>query len=416
MSVSTISFFVASLRAAPLATRFIFILLAPLALGQGPGPVTDRAIIDYSLQPIPINFTPGNEYSDSARDFAMARGIERTVGGRIWAAWVAGGDNEYAYIVTATSDNQGVSWSTPRFVIDSIDAPDALQRRARVCNFWTDPTGKLWFFYEQSMGSFDGRGGLWAITSENPDAATPTWSEPKRIWHGSMLNKPLVLRNGDWLLPITLWDRFAPGWFKQVHADLAAMRMAHVFVSRDQGRTWNRRGGVRVPNSDFDEHMLVELRDERLWLLARTKYGIAESFSSDAGATWSEPKLSKIKHVSSRFFIRRLASQRLLLVKHGAIDELTSSRSKLMAFLSEDDGATWSEGLMLDERDGVSYPDGFQAPDGSIYIAYDRNRSTDCEILFARFTEADIKAGKFISEGSRPMMLLSKASGGKQRQ
>jgi len=36
---------------------------------------------------------------------------------------------------------------------------------------------------------------------------------------------------------------------------------------------------------------------------------------------------------------------------------------------------------MLDERDGVSYPDGFQSPDGTIYISYDHNRSTDGEIL-----------------------------------
>ena len=44
---------------------------------------------------------------------------------------------------------------------------------------------------------------------------------------------------------------------------------------------------------------------------------------------------------------------------------------------------------MLDQRSKVSYPDGFQAPDGLIYILYDRNRSTDGEILLARFREDD---------------------------
>ena len=67
-------------------------------------------------------------------------------------------------------------------------------------------------------------------------------------------------------------------------------------------------------------------------------------------------------------------------------------RSLLTAWLSDDDGKTWRGGLMLDERTGVSYPDGFQAPDGTIYISWDRNRSTDGEILMARFTEEDVLA------------------------
>ena len=64
----------------------------------------------------------------------------------------------------------------------------------------------------------------------------------------------------------------------------------------------------------------------------------------------------------------------------------------LTAWLSEDEGKTWQGALMLDERKGISYPDGFQAPDGTIYISYDRNRSTDGEVLLAKFTEQDILA------------------------
>jgi hypothetical protein len=63
---------------------------------------------------------------------------------------------------------------------------------------------------------------------------------------------------------------------------------------------------------------------------------------------------------------------------------------------------------MLDERDGVSYPDGFQSPDGTIYISYDHNRSTDGEILLARFTEEDIIAMKLIGPRSKLKMLISR--------
>ena len=45
----------------------------------------------------------------------------------------------------------------------------------------------------------------------------------------------------------------------------------------------------------------------------------------------------------------------------------------------------------------MSYPVIAQAPNGDIYIHYDRNRATDAQILFARFREEDVKANKLVS-------------------
>jgi hypothetical protein len=120
-----------------------------------------------------------------------------------------------------------------------------------------------------------------------------------------------------------------------------------------------------------------------------------------------------VKHPVARFHLRRLSSGRILFVKHGATMDAHEGRSKLTAWLSEDDGATWRGGLMLDERTGISYPDGFQAPDGFLYISYDRNRSTDGEILFAKFTEDDILAGKLVNPGSRLKNLISRPMKGR---
>ena len=75
---------------------------------------------------------------------------------------------------------------------------------------------------------------------------------------------------------------------------------------------------------------------------------------------------------------------------------------------SDDDGQTWQGGLVLDDREGVSYSDGFQAPDGTIFISYDRNRDTDGEILLARFTEADVLAKELTGSKSRSQMLISR--------
>ena len=63
---------------------------------------------------------------------------------------------------------------------------------------------------------------------------------------------------------------------------------------------------------------------------------------------------------------------------------------------------------MLDERKGISYPDGFQAPDGTIFISYDRNRATDGEILMARFTENDVVARTVVDAKSKLKMLISR--------
>ena len=59
----------------------------------------------------------------------------------------------------------------------------------------------------------------------------------------------------------------------------------------------------------------------------------------------------------------------------------------------------------------ISYPDVALAPDGYLYIQYDRNRAEDGEILFARITEKDIIAGTIVSERSALRKLVSRPRG-----
>ncbi|MBS0210083.1 MAG: exo-alpha-sialidase [Planctomycetes bacterium] len=370
---------------------------------------------DLGLEPPVINTRPGPEYNDDVRIGNMIIGIDRTPKGRLWACWVGNGDNPNGFFMLATSDDDGATWSRARVVIDPTDPPNSPQRRALVGNVWTDPLGRLWCFFDHSLGYYDGRAGDWYIRCDNPDADEPTWTAPVRFADGCTLNKPTVLKNGDWLIPVSLWprERIAPESLRQGFHELDSQRMANVFASTDQGKTWTFRGGVLFPDTQFDEHMIVELKDGQLWMLARTKYDIAESRSSDGGRTWSPAQKSGISNPSARFFIRRLKSGRLLLVKNGPLDERIPRRSHLTAFLSDDDGKTWRGGLLLDERAQVSYPDGFEAPDGLIHIAYDWNRHTDAEILLARFREEDVLSGQFASAGAKPRMLINRATGPK---
>ena len=365
-------------------------------------------IADFALAPPKLNTSPLPDYDYDQLDYGMTIGIERTPAGRLWACWVAGGDSPAAFFVLATSDDDGESWSKPRLVVDAHDDRLPAERSVLVGNLWTDPLGRLWLIFDQSMDMFDGRAGVWVAVCENPDAEKPKWSRPRRIWHGVTLNKPTVLSSGEWMLPISLDQR--PGFreFKGCFRNLDPLRGANVFVSNDQGETWQRRGCVRFPNPDWHEHMIVERKGGALWMLARTGKGIMQSTSTDHGKTWSEPSFPAIKHPVARFHVRRLASGRILLVKHGKSIDTHAGRSMLTAWLSEDEGRTWQGGLMLDERKGISYPDGFQEPGGLIYISYDRNRSTDGEILLARFTEDDILAKKLVGPKSKLKMLISR--------
>jgi predicted neuraminidase len=196
-----------------------------------------------------------------------------------------------------------------------------------------------------------------------------------------MMCKPTVLSTGEWVLPASTWRK--------------TDNSARLIVSADRGKTWSLRGACHVPEADreFDEHMIVETAPGRLRMLLRTKYGIGESLSTDAGVTWSPPARSRLAHPSARFFIRKLPSGNLLLVKHGPLEKRTG-RSHLTAYLSRDSGETWEGGLLLDERSGVSYPDGQQGPDGIIRIIYDYSRTGQKAILLAEFAEIDVLTGK----------------------
>jgi len=65
-------------------------------------------------------------------------------------------------------------------------------------------------------------------------------------------------------------------------------------------------------------------------------------------------------------------------------------------------------GLLLDEREDISYPGGQQAEDGTIDITYDRSRTGDREVLLASFTEADVRAGEAASPAASLRVTVSR--------
>ena len=366
-----------------------------------------------------LNAPSAARYQDDHRLWQGIPSVEITDGGRLYANWYTGMDTETSgnFVVVAISDDSGETWTAPRFVVEHSDP------HVRVYDpcLWRDPRGRLWLTWNQSAGFFDGRVGAWFAISENPDADDPTWSEPRRIGNGIMMNKPTVLSDGTWLFPTAIWNCHTP---TEDHPEVSDEYFSNVYASTDAGATFALRGSADVPNRSFDEHMVVERLDGSLWMLVRCFDGVGEAVSTDAGRTWTSGRKSEdVDGPCSRFHIRRLPSGNLLMINHAdfgerrTVEEIHTQgdvkswrgRTNLTAFLSADDGKTWPHRLLLDDRDDVSYPDAAVGQDGSIYVVYDHDRFGDRAIYLSRLTETDILNGRWTSPGSHTRHLVNRA-------
>lgn len=346
------------------------------------------------MRPPDVIKEPDQSHRLSSRKFQGIPSLAISPKGKLWVTWYAGSnpkEDHTNYVVVASSSNGGKTFEEKHI----IEPDGAGPVRAFDPELWVSPDGVLWSFWAQTV-EFDGTiAGVWAMTNNDPDNEESRWTNPRRLTDGVMMCKPTVLSSGEWLLPVSTW----------MNTD----NSAKVYMSMNKGKTWTLQGASNIPKNDrnFDEHMIVEKNDKSLWMLVRTLYGIGESFSEDKGETWSALGPATILHPPARFFIRRLHSGNLLLVKHGPIDKKIG-RSNLTAYLSSDDGETWSGGLVLDDRSGISYPDGEQNHDGVIHIVYDHDRWGAREILMAKFTEKDVIEGRPVSGSASLRLVVSK--------
>lgn len=364
-----------------------------------------------------LRYPPDERYHASGRLFQGIPGIERTRGGRLYAAWYSGMDGEKCgnFVVVETSGDDGASWTDAWLIIEHED------KNVRCFDecLWIDPRGRLWIFWSQSEhGQFDGRVGVWEVHTDDPDAESPVFTQPRRIANGIMLNKPTVTQSGEWLMPCSLWGTEFAKISGEGHPELVDEIGANIYVSDDEGETFAYRGGALISGRVFDEHSVIERRDGTLWMLTRTVYGIGQAFSSDGGRTWEGIGPSGHTGPNSRFCIMRLSTGDLLLINHvnptNAIDGgKWKRRDNLMAMLSKDDGRSWIGGLMLDTRGGISYPDAVEAPDGRIYMIYDRDRTGAREILLSVFRPEDVLEGMPVSPDCLLRRVINRATGKK---
>ena len=95
------------------------------------------------LKPPRVISNPGPEYGGATRGFQGIPSMERSPNGRLWAIWYGGrgaGEDEFNYVMLATSGDDGRTWSKETLVIDPDgDGPV----RAFDPELWIDPDGRL---------------------------------------------------------------------------------------------------------------------------------------------------------------------------------------------------------------------------------------------------------------------------------
>lgn len=349
------------------------------------------------------------------KDFASDRrvwqgipGIARTPRGRIFVSFYSGDTKEtFGNFAALIRSDDELRYSEPIAV--------ACKSGAFRCFdpvLWIDPLKRLWFIWNVMPGEE-----VWGALCEDPDADEPVWSREFYIGRGVMMNKPTVLSTGEWLFPIAIWKPDLLANLRRrglTEEDVAA---SYVYKTSDNGHSFHRLGGADVPNRSYDEHMVYEMNNGVLRMLVRLNRGIGESYSYDRGHQWSCGRKLSLCGPSSRFYVGKLPSGRVLLINHATSD----TRSHLTAYLSEDDGMTFPYSLLLDSRKSISYPDVTVGEGGVIHVVYDRERgcflsgleeayASAREILVARITEDEILCGALSAPESYLCRVVCKLS------
>lgn len=197
-----------------------------------------------------------------------------------------------------------------------------------------------------------------------------TWEEPvflNKPWCGCIHS---MIETKDKRI-VLVGQEIIPAWR---HATV-------MFVSDDQGKTWQRSnvldyGQGRHDHAGSIEGTIVERKDGSLYQLLRTEAGwLYEAVSRNGGLLWEDLKQSKIKSVTCCPQMGRLADGRIaLLWNHPPRHRPNNghSREELSIAFSSDECVTWSAPKVVAATYGaggrVSYPYLYERKPGELWI------------------------------------------------
>ncbi|RMT90334.1 BNR/Asp-box repeat-containing protein [Pseudomonas amygdali pv. sesami] len=336
-----------------------------------------------------------------------AANLHELADGTLLCTWFAGTQEGMAdiFVLLSRRDPATGVWSEPQKM--SEDASRSEQNPI----LFQAPGGPLWLIWTaQISGNQETAIIRRRLSLDNGQSWGPIdtlFDEP-----GTFVRQPpVVLDNGDWLLPV--WYCITgPGEKWVGNHDVSA-----VMISTDQGHSWSRHD---VPDSTGSVHMNVhQLPDGSLLGLFRSRWAdfIYSSRSTDRGRSWSAPTPTELPNNNSSIQFVKLATDELALVynpvsaeghaqrRASLYDEIEDEgddrvtpgarqdgkaavwgipRAPMSLAISRDGGHSWPTRLDLELGDGFcltnnsqeklnrefSYPSIIQAADGSLHVAF----------------------------------------------
>ncbi len=282
------------------------------------------------------------------------------------AAWFGGEYEKHPSVGIWMSRKVKSVWTAPIEVANG-NQPDGsrlpcwnpvlFQPRAVVGESVTQEMPPLWLFFK--VGPSPSR--WWGEYKTSRDGGA-TWSHATRLPDGILgpiKNKPVQLRNGDWLCASSSEDNPAPNdW--QLHFEL----------SQDSGKSWSKikpAAATTGKGVNAIQPSVLFHANGRLQAVGRSKHAqVFETWSSDNGRSWSPLELTSLPNPNSGTDAVTLKDGRQLIV----YNHTPKGRSPLNVALSKD-GKEWLAALTLEREPGeYSYPAVIQSADKLIHITY----------------------------------------------
>ncbi|MCW5551969.1 MAG: exo-alpha-sialidase [Verrucomicrobiae bacterium] len=256
---------------------------------------------------------------------------------------------------------------------------------------WQSPDGLVWLFYVVRYGETWSTSRVQAKVSRDN---ARTWSDafPLVSDEGMMVcNRPIVLSNGDYLLPL---------YYETGHdTESVGPESSGLFLRYDvKQKEWKQTGRIRSVTGNI-QPAVVETRDNYLIAFCRrggnyeptTNGWLIRAESRDGGWTWSEGVNSSFKNPNASVDFIKLASGNLLLIFNDSMNE----RTPLTVALSADAGQSWpwQRNVATGDYD-YAYPMAVQTSDGRIHLIFTSHERTT--VNRAIFDEEWIRHGGLV--------------------
>jgi predicted neuraminidase len=275
-----------------------------------------------------------------------------------------GGAGEYSddsTVFGARLPKGGSAWSKPEPIRPRPKWPEG---NAVV---WQAPDGKVWLF------SVTRHGVTWStsrIVARISTDGAATWKEPTELTReaGTMVRaKPIVVGNGDYLLPIYHETGNDPEWVGPDTTSLFLRYDARTGRWTESNRIHSRMGNLQPAVAAITNSHLVCYCRRGGGYEPRTDGYVVRSESNDGGRTWSAGKDTSFPNPNAAVDFLKLKNGHLLLVYNNSMTE----RTPLTVAISTDNDRSYPFRRNLAEGQGdFGYPFAIQTRDGKIHVVY----------------------------------------------